>query len=105
MLLLLLLLRLCVGIYRKLSHHGCRTRRYRALLLLGYWTQPRRTWTNCCRLTSCILLLNPLHLLLLVETLRHRATVDDLLLRPYPGRHSRANLKLLLLLLLLLALH
>lgn len=98
----LLLLGLRVGIDRELSHYG-RTRRNRALLLLlGDWTQPRGARTN---LASCVLLLDPLHLLLLVQTLRHRSTVDDLLLRPNPGRHSRTNLKLLLLLLLLLTLH
>lgn len=100
----LLLLRWCVGINRELAHHsGPRWNR----TLLGYRTQPRssRPYPGS-RLPSRILLLNPLHLLLLVQALRHRATVDDLLLSPNPGRHSRTSLKCrLLLLLLLLALH
>lgn len=99
-----LLLGLCVRIYRELSHHGAATRRN--CTLLGDRTQPGSSRSNSgSRLPRCILLLNPLHLLLLVQTLRHRATVDDLLLSPNPGRHSRTNLELLLLLLLLLALH
>lgn len=101
----LLLLGWCIRIYRELTHHGG-SRWNRTLLC--YRTQPGRSRPDPGgRLPRRILLLNPLHLLLLVQTLRHRATVDDLLLSPNAGRHSRTNLKrgLLLLLLLLLTLH